>query len=57
VREVRAVEVTLLLLIEPLASGVWAWLVHGETPGAMSLAGCGLILIGVVSQALRGNSE
>lgn len=57
VRELRAIEVTLLLLIEPLASGLGAWLVHGETPSTMSLAGCALIFVGVVAQSLRTDGE
>lgn len=57
VGKIRAIEVTLLMLIEPLASGMWAWLVHAETPSAMSLVGCGLILVGVAAQASLGRSE
>jgi DME family drug/metabolite transporter len=57
VPDLRAIEATLLLLIEPLASGVWAWLVHSETPSTISLAGCGLIFLGVVAQTLRDTDE
>lgn len=39
-----ALEVSLLLLIEPVLNPIWAWLVHGETPRAMALAGGGIIL-------------
>jgi drug/metabolite transporter (DMT)-like permease len=53
IRKLRAFEISLLLSIEPVASGVWAWLVHGEIPGAMALAGCSLILFSVLLQALR----
>jgi drug/metabolite transporter (DMT)-like permease len=53
IRELRALEISLLLAIEPVASGVWAWLVHGEIPGAMALAGCSLIFASVLLQALR----
>jgi DME family drug/metabolite transporter len=45
VRQLPAVEVSLLLLLEPVLSPIWAWWVHGEQSGAWSLAGC--ILIGV----------
>ena len=44
VPQVRALEVALFLLIEPVLNPIWAWLVHGETPGAATLAGGALIL-------------
>jgi DME family drug/metabolite transporter len=53
IRKLRAFEISLLLSIEPVASGVLAWLVHGEIPGAMALVGCSLILSSVLLQALR----
>jgi drug/metabolite transporter (DMT)-like permease len=53
VRGIRALEVSLLLVLEPVLNAVWAWLIHAEQPGPWSLAGCALILIGVLIQALR----
>jgi len=44
VPKVRALEVGLFLLIEPVLNPIWAWLVHRETPGATTLAGGALIL-------------
>jgi drug/metabolite transporter (DMT)-like permease len=44
VRSVGALEVSLLLLLEPVLSPVWAWLVHGEQPGSLAIAG-GLIIV------------
>ena len=41
---VRALEVGLFMLIEPVLNPIWAWLVHGETPGPATLAGGALIL-------------
>ena len=43
-RKVGALEATLLLFIEPVLNPVWTWLVHGERPGAWSLAGGFVIL-------------
>jgi len=43
-RALSALEATLLLLLEPVLNPVWAWLVHGEQPGAWSLLGGGVIL-------------
>ena len=36
--------VSLLLLLEPVLSPVWAWLVHGEKPGTLAIAG-GLVIV------------
>jgi drug/metabolite transporter, DME family len=44
VPELRALEVSLLMLIEPVLNPVWAWLVHGEVPGPATLAGGAVIL-------------
>ncbi len=41
---VRALEVGLFMLIEPVLNPVWAWLVHGEQPGPATLVGGALIL-------------
>jgi drug/metabolite transporter, DME family len=40
----KAIEVALFLLIEPVLNPVWAWLVHGEAPGAATLLGGAMIL-------------
>ena len=47
-RGVSALEASLLLLLEPVTSAIWAWLFHGEQPGPWSLTGCGLILTAAV---------
>jgi drug/metabolite transporter (DMT)-like permease len=53
VRSLRAIEVSLLLVLEPIANAGFAWWIHAERPGPWSLAGCGLVLIGTLVQALR----
>jgi len=45
VRQVRAFDATMLMLIEPVLNPIWAWLLHGETPGTWSLAGGVVILV------------
>ena len=55
VRHLRAFEVSLLLALEPVASGVWAWLIHGEIPSTMATIGCAVIFFCVVGLALRRN--
>lgn len=44
VPQVRALEVGLFLLIEPVLNPIWAWLVHGEAPGVATILGGALIL-------------
>lgn len=51
VREARAVDVALLLVLEPVASTLLAWVVHHEVPGTWALAGSGLIAAGLLLQA------
>jgi len=44
VRHLSALQVSLLLLLEPVLNPVWAWLVRGEDPGGRVLAGGAIIL-------------
>lgn len=44
VQHVPALEASLLLLVEPVLSPIWAWLAHGEAPGAWAIAGGAVIL-------------
>ena len=48
VPHLRALEVSLLLYVEPALNPVWSWLAHGETVGALSIAG-GLLILGVTA--------
>ena len=48
-----ALEVSLLLLLEPVLNPIWAWLVHGEVPGVWSVAGGGIILGAVAVKVWR----
>jgi drug/metabolite transporter, DME family len=48
VPQVRALEVGLFLLIEPVLNPIWAWLVHGETPGPTTLLG-GVLILGATA--------
>ena len=45
IRRVSAVEASLLLLLEPVLNPIWAWIVHGERPGAWSLGGGAILLL------------
>ncbi len=44
-RRVGAVEGSILLLVEPALNPIWSWRLHGERPGALSLAGGAIILL------------
>jgi drug/metabolite transporter, DME family len=49
VREVAALESSLLLLIEPVFAPLWAWLILAETPTGLALVGGTLILAAAVT--------
>lgn len=51
VRGLRALEVSFLLVVEPVASTVWAWAIHSEWPSTVSLAGCLMVMMGLMTQA------
>jgi DME family drug/metabolite transporter len=48
----RALEVALFLLIEPVLNPIWAWLVHGERPGPAALVGGAVILGATVARSV-----
>jgi drug/metabolite transporter (DMT)-like permease len=49
---VPALEASLLLLLEPAASPLWAWFFHGEVPGAFAWLGGALILTATTGKAV-----
>ena len=51
IRQVTALEASLLLLIEPVLNPVWTWLVHGESPGASTIVGGGVIVAATAVRA------
>jgi drug/metabolite transporter (DMT)-like permease len=53
-RHVPAFEASLWLLVEPVLNPLWAFLVHGERPGAWSLCGGALILGATALQSSFG---
>ena len=57
-RQVPALEASLLLMVEPVLNPVWAWLVHGERPSHWALLGGALIIGATTAQALvQGREE
>lgn len=53
VRTVGALEVSLLLFVEPALNPVWSWLVHGEVPGPWALVGGAVIVGATLVRTLR----
>ena len=56
IRHVAAAKASLLLLVEPALSPVWAWLVHGEAPGLWPVVG-GVLIIGAATMATWRDSR
>ena len=44
VRRVGALEASLLILLEPVLSPFWAWLIHGEQPSVLAILGGAIIV-------------
>jgi drug/metabolite transporter (DMT)-like permease len=53
IRHLPALEVSLLLLIEPVFNPVWTWLLHGEHPGTWTIIGGGIILAATALRSLH----
>jgi drug/metabolite transporter (DMT)-like permease len=51
-RSARALEASLLLLLEPALNPIWTWLVHRETPSNWALAGGALVLGATVGKSV-----
>jgi len=43
-RVLPALEVSLLLLIEPVLNPIWTWMIHGEQPGTYTIIGGAVII-------------
>jgi len=53
-KQVTALEASLLLLLEPVLNPVWAWALHGESPGGLAVLGGGMILLATAARAVTG---
>jgi DME family drug/metabolite transporter len=54
VRRVGALEVSLLVLLEPILNPVWAWLVHDERPTTWAVLGGAVIITATAMFTLSG---
>jgi drug/metabolite transporter (DMT)-like permease len=56
VRKLPALDVSLLLLVEPVLNPVWTWIIHGEEPGAAVVAGGAIILVATALRAMTAGA-
>ena len=52
IRHVPALDASLLLMLEPVLNPVWAWIIHGERPGAWSAAGGAVLLAAATTKTI-----
>jgi drug/metabolite transporter, DME family len=52
-----AMQLALLLVLEPVLSAVWAWIFHDERPGPWSAAGAATILGATIGNAIAARSR
>ena len=52
-RHLPALESSLLLLVEPVFSPVWAWLLLGENPGTLAIVGGGVVLLATALHSVQ----
>lgn len=51
-RVLPALEVSLLLLIEPVLNPIWTWMIRGEHPGSFTIAGGAIIIAATAIKSL-----
>jgi drug/metabolite transporter (DMT)-like permease len=57
IRQVRALDVSLLLLVEPVFSPVWVWLFLAESPAALAVAGGAIVIGATAVHAVRSGDH
>lgn len=57
IRDVPAVEASILLLVEPALNPLWAWGIHGEVPSVLALTGAGIIFGATVVRSVMESRE
>ena len=53
IRHLQALEVSLLLLVEPALNPVWTWIFRGESPGTWTIVGGAIILTATALRSLH----
>ena len=57
IRRLPVIEVSLLLLVEPAFTPLWAWLLLAENPGALTILGGAVIVLAIGIHSLRREPE
>jgi len=53
IRHLPALDVSLLLLVEPVLNPVWTWILRGESAGSWTIVGGAIILAATALRSLR----
>ncbi len=53
IRSLPALEISLLLLVEPVFSPIWVWLLLGESPAGLAISGGAIVIGATVVHAIR----
>jgi drug/metabolite transporter (DMT)-like permease len=56
IRRLPALEISLLLLIEPVLNPIWTWIVRGESPGGWTMLG-GAVIVGATAIKLLATKD
>ena len=56
-RHIPALETSLLLLVEPVFSPIWAWLLLAESPGTLAVFGGGIVILATAIHSLQRRRE
>jgi drug/metabolite transporter (DMT)-like permease len=57
IRRVGALEASLLILLEPVLSPLWAWIIHGERPSELALLGGAVIIAATATYTWHGRKQ
>jgi drug/metabolite transporter (DMT)-like permease len=57
IRRVGALEASLLILLEPVLSPLWAWIIHGERPSELALLGGSVIIAATAIYTWHGRNQ
>jgi drug/metabolite transporter (DMT)-like permease len=51
-RVLSALEISLLVLLEPVLNPLWTWILQGEEPSTLALLGCGVMVAALAARTL-----
>ena len=56
-RVLSALEISLLVLLEPVLNPLWTWILQGEEPGALALLGGAVMIAALAARALLDRGD